>query len=133
MSKPTAEAKSSTAPIKALNHLLDIITAYCGTQAFVAACKLGVFEQLSEGPASAEELARRTNIHPVGCRRLLTALAHLGLVEGEGGRYRNSEIGQYCSSRAPVDLSPLMGFSEPFYHMFEFLPDALKEYSPFNP
>src|SRR5436309_15654790 len=78
------------APVQALNRLVDIITSYCATQAFVAACKLGVFERLSKAPATAEDVAAEVKIHPVGCRRLLVALAQLGLVEHERGLYRNS-------------------------------------------
>jgi len=85
---------------------------------------------MSKGPATAEDLAQRVNIHPVGCRRLLVALAHQGLVDRDGELFRNSELGRYCSSEASVNLAGVIGFSEPFYHMFEFLPDALREYSP---
>src|SRR5262245_40270756 len=129
MSTSTA-SKSAATPIQALNHLLEIVTAYCSTQAFVSACKVGIFEQLSSGPATAEDLAKRTNIHPVGCRRLLVALTKIGLIERDGDSFKNSEIGKYCSSKGPLDLSALMGFSDPFYQMFQFLPDALREYSP---
>jgi len=126
----TAPARATVTPVQALNRLVDIITAYCSTQAFVAACKLGLFEQLSEGPSCAEDLAQRTNIHPVGCRRLLVALAKLGLVDRDGELFRNSAVGHYCSSKASVDLSAISGFAEPFYHMFEYFPGALQEYSP---
>jgi len=116
--------------VQALNRLLDIITGYCAAQAFFAACKLGMFEELSQGPTSTDDLARRVKIHPVACRRLLVALAKLGLVQRQGELYRNSELGQSCSSKSAVNLAALSGFGEPFYHMFEYLPDALREYSP---
>ncbi|MGH2813371.1 MAG: hypothetical protein ACRDI1_11785 [Actinomycetota bacterium] len=29
-----------------------------------------------------------------------------------------------------MNLATLSGYGEPFYHMFEYLPDALREYSP---
>ncbi len=117
-------------PVQALNRLLDIVTGYCAAQAFLAACKLGLFEELSQRAATAEDLAGRANIHPVGCRRLLVALAKLGLVERDGELYRNSELGQYCSSKSAVNFEALSGFGNPFYHMFEYLPDAVREYSP---
>jgi len=113
-----------------LNQLADIITSYCVTQAFVAGCKLGVFDELSHGAATAEEVAQRVGIHPVGCRRLLVALANVGFIDREGDLYRNSQLGGYCASNSPVNLAAICGFAEPFYHMFEFLPDALREYSP---
>jgi len=72
----------------------------------------------------------RVNIHPVGCRRLLVALAKLGLVERDGELYRNSELGDYCTSRSAVNLEPVSMMGDPFYHMLEYLPDALREYGP---
>ena len=117
-------------PVQALNRLVDLVTSYAISQTFAAAVKLGVFEDLANGPATPEEIAARVKIHPQGCRRLLSALRHLGLVESEDGRYCNSPIGHYCSSRASVNLGAIIGFTEPFYHMFEYLPDALREYSP---
>ncbi len=120
----------STGPIQALNRILDIATGYCTVQTFVAACKLGVFEELSNGSISAEDLAKRIAIHPTGCRRFLSALVQFGFAERDGDLYRNSELGNYCCSKSPVNLAPISGFAEPFYHMFEFLPDALREYSP---
>jgi hypothetical protein len=117
-------------PVEALNHLSDIITSYIVTQAFAAAVKLGVFEELAKGAATPEDVAELVKIHPQGSRRLLSALRELGLVECDGDRYSNSAIGQYCCSQSTVNLGPLAGFTEPFYHMFEFLPDALREYSP---
>ena len=68
------------APVDALNHLVDIITNYCTSQAFVAGCKLGVFERLAGGALTAEALAERIGIQPVPCRRLLMALEKLGLI-----------------------------------------------------
>jgi hypothetical protein len=116
-------------PIQALNRLLDIVSGYCAAQTFAAGCNLGIFEELSQGPAAAEDLARRVSIHPVGCRRLLVALTQLGLIEREGELYRNSELGQFCSSKSAVNLQAVSGV-EPFYQMFKYLPDALREYSP---
>jgi O-methyltransferase domain/Dimerisation domain len=125
-----AVQKTELTPVEALNYLADLITSYVAPQAFTAAVKLGVFEELAMGAARPEEIAERIKIHPQGCRRLLSALRVLGLVESDGDQYRNSAIGQYCSSQSSVNLGPIIGFTEPFYHMFEFLPDALREYSP---
>jgi hypothetical protein len=117
-------------PLEALNRLVDIATGFCVSQTFSTACTLGLFEALSKGPATAEDLSQRIHIHPQGCRRLLVALTHLGLVERENGLYRNSELGNFCTSKSPVTLEPLAMFGHPFYHMWEFLPDALREFSP---
>lgn len=126
----TTSPRPSLRPVEALTRLLDLGVGYCVSQTFFAACNLGVFEELSKGPATAEELSQKIRVHPVGCRRLLMALEHLELVERENERFRNSELGSYCTSKAPVNLAVLSGAGTPFYHMFEFLEDALKEYGP---
>ena len=117
-------------PVEALNRLVEIVNGYAVSQTFFSACRLGLFEQLSKGPATADDLSERLSIHPNGCRRLLVALAHLGLVEREDGLYRNSEVGNFCTSKSPVPLEPISMMGEPFYHMLEYLPDALREFSP---
>jgi len=116
-------------PLEALNRLQEIATSFWVSQTFFAACSLGLFDELGRGAATVEEVSKRINIHPNGCRRLLVALAHLGLVERENGTYRNSELGNFCTSKSPVPLEPVSMWGT-FYHMWEFLPDALKEFSP---
>src|SRR5262249_53236784 len=126
----TAPANAAPEPVQALNRLAEIITAYVQSQALVAGCKVGLFDAMAEVPGSAEDLADRCKIHPVACRRLLVVLAHLGLVNREGAMFSNSDLGKYCASKSAVYLGSMIGFAEPFYRMFEFLPDALREYSP---
>jgi hypothetical protein len=131
MASQTATAPETVPePLQAPNRLAEIITAYMQTQAFVSACKLGLFDAMADVPGWAEDLAGRFKIHPVACRRLLVALAHMGLVNREGALFSNSNIGKYCASQSSVNLGPIIGFTEPFYRMFEFLPDALCEYGP---
>jgi len=129
MSAVIAE-RPSLKPIEALNRLLEIEIGYCRTQVLVAGCKLGVFEELSNGPATAEELSQRIKVPPLGSRRLLMALEHLGLVERKDGRFHNTELGVYCTSKAPVRLGAVGNAAEPFYRMWEYLPDAVREQSP---
>src|SRR5262245_4909082 len=119
-------------PIDAMNRLFDISTAFWRSQVFFTACRLGVFDALGERPATAEELARRLGVHPLGCRRLLMALDGLGLVEAGQDGFRNSALGGFCTSSSAVPLEPLSmwGWGTPFYHMWEFLPDAVREQSP---
>ena len=116
--------------MQAMTRLSELSSAYVASQAFFAACELDVFEKLAAVPASAEDLAAQLGIHPVGCRRLLMALVQLDLIECEGDLYRNSEMGQFCTSASEANLAALSGWNAPFFHMSEFLPDALREYSP---
>jgi hypothetical protein len=44
---------------------------------------------------------------PIDCRRLLMALAALDLVERNGDRFRNTELGRLCSSASDVNLGSI--------------------------
>jgi O-methyltransferase domain/Dimerisation domain len=115
--------------VDALNRILDISTAFWKSQTFSAACQLGVFEALGEAPATPEDLARRLGVNPLACRRLLVPLRELGLLEQKADQFQNSELGNFCTSTSPVPLEAA-STSTFFYHMWEFLPDAVREYSP---
>ena len=117
-------------PLEALNRLNDIAASFMVTQAFSAASNLGIFEELRRGPSTAEDLARKLSVHPDGCRRLLAVLRQLGLVEPTSDRYRNSEPGDFLTSQSAVPLEPLSMWGSPWPHMWEFLLDALREFSP---
>ena len=118
--------------VDALNQILDISTAFWKSQTFFTACQLGVFDALDEAAATAEDLAQRLGVNPLACRRLLVPLRELGLVDQQADRFQNSELGSFCTSTSPVPLeaASLWGVGTPFYHMWEFLPDAVRELSP---
>jgi hypothetical protein len=99
------------------------------SQALLSAFELGVFDALADGPTTAEDVAKRAGIHPVACRRLLMTLASLDLVACNNGTFTNTELGQFCSSRAEVEIGAVSK-NAPFYHMCEHLSDALREQQP---
>ncbi len=117
-------------PVQALNRLTKIGLGFIFSQVFLTALDLGVFEELGNGPATREELARKLNIHPEGCRRLLSVLQHLELVKSDGSQYGNSVVGDFLTSKSPYPFRGLSMWGAPFYHMWEFFADALREYSP---
>ena len=110
-------------------RLMDVAFAFVSSQAFVSAHDLGLFDALTLTPATVEDIAPRIGIRPVACRRLLMLLASLGLVERDGDGFRNSDLGELCSSRSPVKLGATSRIN-PFYAMTAHLTDALREYSP---
>ncbi len=116
-------------PVEALDRLRQIGLGYAISQTFFTGCTLGVFDQLNDGPLTAEEVGARLDIHPEGCRRLLVALHHIGLLEREADRYRNSELGSFLTSKSSFPMAGLARI-DVFYHMWEFLPDALRGYGP---
>jgi acetylserotonin N-methyltransferase len=118
--------------VEALNRILDIATAFWKSQTFFTACRLGVFDALGEAPATPEELAQRLGVNPLACRRLLVPLRELGLLQQHADRFQNSDLGNFCTSTSPIPLeaASLWGVGTPFYHLWEFLPDAVRELSP---
>jgi O-methyltransferase domain/Dimerisation domain len=116
--------------VEALNHFNGIVTRYCESQMFFAACGLGIFEQLAAGPATAAELAERLKVPADPCRHLLAGLLDMGLLRKEDGRFSNSEIAAYLTSAAPVALEPLCMWGSLFQPIWGHLDDAVREYSP---
>ncbi|MEO1330276.1 MAG: methyltransferase [Pseudomonadota bacterium] len=72
------------------DQISDIAFGFMGSKALFAALHVGLFTALAEGPASAEDLAPRVDLHPERCRTLLTALTALDLVTFEHDLYANS-------------------------------------------
>jgi SAM-dependent methyltransferase len=61
-------------------------------RAVMAATKLGVFESLTAGPATAAEIAARCRADPAATQKLLTALAGCGYLEAGDGLYALSPM-----------------------------------------
>lgn len=117
------------APIDALNRLRELGLSFAVSQSFFAACEMGVFDRLAEKPGTAADLGARLGIHPEGCRRLLVVLHRLGLVERSGDEFSNSELGAYLRADSPFHMAGLAKI-EKFVRMWEYLPQALKNYGP---
>ncbi len=118
-------------PIEALNRLRQFGLSFAISQPFFAACNMGIFDLLLDGPATAEDLGKKLHINPEGCRRLLVVLHRLGLLERNGDRYHNSELGMLLTAQSPY---PMHGYAKiqtlQLPHMWEYLPDALRQYGP---
>jgi O-methyltransferase domain/Dimerisation domain len=114
---------------KSLTRLMEIAFAFVNSQALLSAHELGVFETLGNDSIPLDALAARIGLSPVACRRLLMVLVALDLVERHGDGFRNTELGRLCSSASGVNLGAIAQVN-PFYHMFEHLTGALREYSP---
>ncbi|MFI7441594.1 methyltransferase [Nonomuraea indica] len=67
--------------------LLAMMQAYKTTSLLRTGVSMGVFDCLAEGPVDADTAAGRLGADPRGTRILLNALAAIGLVEEDGGRF----------------------------------------------
>ena len=76
--------------LETADQVSEIAFGFMGSKALFAALEVGVFTELSEGPATAAELASRTPVDTDRAETLLTALVGLGLVTREGETYANA-------------------------------------------
>ncbi|WP_075220951.1 methyltransferase [Acuticoccus yangtzensis] len=72
------------------DEISEIAFGYMGSKALFAALESDVFTLLSSGPMTAEDIAGKTALEPDRAEMLLTALAGLGLVSADDGRFANS-------------------------------------------
>jgi 2-polyprenyl-3-methyl-5-hydroxy-6-metoxy-1,4-benzoquinol methylase len=68
--------------------LADGVFAMMACRALMAGLDLGLIDRLAAGPASADELAERLALDPIGTLALVEALASGGYLERIGSRYR---------------------------------------------
>ena len=113
-------------PLKsAFADLSDDLTGFWRTQTICAAVELGVFESL---PSGADDIASSRGLNPDRTRRLLRALAQLGLTEKAGGRWRTTARGDYLTARHPLTLAgAAREYGRGFSRMWEALPGALRD------
>lgn len=67
---------------------------FMASKALFAALHVGLFDRLAEGPADLPRLVAATGVGERRLLTLLTALAAVGLVTRDGGRYANSAAAQ---------------------------------------
>jgi len=85
--------------------LARMITASRITQAVYVAAKLGIADELATGPRTSEALAAVRGLHPGALRRLLLALASIGIVEqAAGGAFKLTAAGFYLRRDVPDSL-----------------------------
>lgn len=76
--------------------LLDMLHGSWKTQALCAAVELGIADHLAQGAQSPEELAAQCACHAPSLRRLLMALASLGICRGrDDGKFELASLGQH--------------------------------------
>lgn len=72
--------------------LYDLSWGYRAARVLYVANKLDIFTALSEGEMALEELCQTCHTKPDMTEKLLIACTAMGLLEKQGGRYKNSEL-----------------------------------------
>lgn len=93
--------------------LLELAQGSMTTQAIYVAAELRVADALSDGPLTAEDIARRVDAHPESLRRLLRLLCTYSIfTEHSDGRFALTPMGAALRSDVPGsmrDMAVLMG------------------------
>jgi SAM-dependent methyltransferase len=112
---------------------LDTFTGLVAARAVTTAVVLGVFDSLHERPGSAEELARALELDPLGTETLLTALATLGYLEQEDGRFANTDVTERELVRSsPESIATFVGEqADLHWRVLDVLPDAVRSGRPY--
>jgi hypothetical protein len=91
--------------------ILRLASGFMATKHLFAASELGLFEALADSPTTLDGLAARTGLTRRAARISADAMVALGLLEREGGTYRNTDVAAvFLSGRGPADLRPLLRF-----------------------
>ena len=70
--------------------ILELGCGFWGSKVLLSAVELGVFTDLAKGPATAEELMRRHQLHERSAHDFFDALVALGMLNRDGDRYSNT-------------------------------------------
>jgi hypothetical protein len=110
-------------------RLGQLVDGFIATQVVAVTARLGVYDHLTEGAQTAEELAVATGTEPGALGRLLRAAAALDLLtQDEEGRFALTEIGELLRTDAADSLRDLVvGFTAvPFWQSIGQLEDVVR-------
>ena len=107
--------------------VLDLIEAFRRSKSMFTAVSLGIFEQLAQGPATAQEIATRIGTDPDATARLLEACA--GLLHKQGETFANTEAASaYLLRSSDLSLTGYILYSDSvLYSLWGHLDDAIRE------
>jgi SAM-dependent methyltransferase len=108
--------------------ILKIATGFMAAKQLFAASEIGLFEGLADGPASLEELAGKTAVPARTLGIVAAAMVSLGLIDQEGGRYRNGEAAAaFLAGKPGHDIRPVLRFFDSIsYPLWEKLANAVR-------
>jgi 2-polyprenyl-3-methyl-5-hydroxy-6-metoxy-1,4-benzoquinol methylase len=72
------------------DHIMQIGMGFWASKTLLSAVEMGVFTELTHGPAELDHLAGRVGLHPRSARDFLDALVALGFLRRVDGEYSNT-------------------------------------------
>lgn len=131
------DARVSQTPERApdpadLSRILNLIFGTVLAKAVYVAAKLGIADELADGPLTVDELARRTDVDPDALYRVLRALAGEGLFEEvEARTFAVTGVGRLISEDAPGSRKYLsLMFAEQTDRAFDHVLDVVRTGEP---
>jgi hypothetical protein len=113
--------------------IYDAATAFWKSSVLFAACRVGVFDALTE-PTGAAELAKRLDLSERGALALLDACVALDLLEKKEDAYVNTPTGErYLTSGSPESLLVTLELQANTYPMWMNLSESVKKGQPTIP
>lgn len=115
------------------HEISDIAFGFMGSKALFAALGFGIFNHLADGPATAAEVGEKAGLHAERAETLLTALAGLGLVAVEDGKFSNSPgADAFLVEGAKYDFSDYLTrqVAQQMYPLMDQVEDALADRLP---
>lgn len=111
--------------------VVELSTAYWGSQALLTASRLGLFDVLAERPMAAADVAERQGLDPRMTALFLNALTGLGLCEKQGDLYANSRASEvFLTTASPASMRNSMHFMDDLYATWGDLEKSLRAGAP---
>jgi len=112
-------------------RLHRLMTGYLSAKALFSALRLGVFDALAAGAATAEAVGAQVGVPERPARVLLLALEGEGLVVRQGREYRNTPVATaFLVSTSPTFMGALARHQEAHFAKLAHLDDALRNDQP---
>lgn len=109
--------------------VLELLAAFRLSKTMFAAVSLGVFDALSRGPRTLDELSAELGCQADALERLLDACAGLELLKRDGSRYQNTPVAAtYLTTESPRRLTGYLNYSnDVMWKLWGNLEDAVRE------
>jgi 3-hydroxy-5-methyl-1-naphthoate 3-O-methyltransferase len=118
-------------PVSDPGPILRLITGYWGSMALFAANDAGVFTALASGGRSSAEVAAELALPERPLRMLLGAMAGLGLLIVEDGRFSNTPLADtFLVEGRPAFLGPAIQYAADSYPLWGELPRVVRTGAP---
>lgn len=132
MTETTTELTATEQPTP--EGILQLGHVYWEGKTLLSAVQLGVFQALADGPLDGEALRQRLGLHPRSATDFFDALVALGMLERDGGQYRNTaETDLFLDPAKPTYIGGLLEMSENrLYAFWGSLTEALQTGRPQN-